>query len=271
MTAPAAGAGVREVWTDFHNHMIPGVDDGAADAEESRRAVRALAAQGVRRLVATPHVDGSVTVAPSALDRRLAELDDGWRRLQDAVGDGDVSLGRGAEIRLDVPDPNLSDDRLRLDGGPAVLVEFPYLRVPPRSAEVLRSIVTRGYRPVLAHPERYDGAEDLAVVRSWIDAGVCMQVNAGSLWGEFGGPAQRRARRMLAEGLVHCLASDYHAHGDPPLARARALVEGAGGDAALRRLFVDNPSRILRGESPVAVRLRFGRGPLGTLKRLLGR
>ncbi len=68
--------------TDLHNHVIPGVDDGAADEHASREALRAFAADGVGQVVATPHLMGSVTLDAPALAQRLAELEEKLRRLE---------------------------------------------------------------------------------------------------------------------------------------------------------------------------------------------
>jgi len=243
------------VWPDLHNHVIPGVDDGARDGAEAVAGIRALMEQGVERVVATPHIDGSLTVDPAALERRLAELDEGWARLKDAVGgDPAISLRRGAEVKLDVPAVDLADPRLRLDGGPTVLVEFPFLSVPPRSADALRAIRAAGYQPLLAHPERYQGVDvELQVVRSWIDAGAFLQVNAGSLLGRYGDAAADRARRIVGRGWSHCIASDFHCRGAPDVGAARALLEEWHHGEQAELLFEVNPARLLAGDAPLPV------------------
>ena len=242
-------------WVDLHNHVIPGVDDGARDAAEAREAVAGLAGEGVRSIIATPHFDGSLTREAGELSRRLAELDAGWERLQEAVRGMDVELSRGVELRLDAPDVDVTDARLRLGGGPAILVEFPYFTVPPRSAEVLGGLRRQGYLPLLAHPERYHGLDSgLSVVASWLDAGAALQVNAASFRGRYGKEAQTVAQELVSRGWAHCIGSDYHARGEPRVAAARELLEGWGGEAQARLLFEENPSRLLAGEDclPVA-------------------
>lgn len=235
-------------WVDLHNHVIPGVDDGAGDAEQARAAVAALAGDGARVVVATPHLDASLAERPAELERRLAELDRGWARLLDAADDG-VRLERGAEVRLDVPAADLSDPRMRLAGSRTALVEFPYMSVPPRAAAVLMELRRRGWTPLLAHPERYQGlGPDVAAAESWLDAGALLQVNTGSLTGRYGESARARALALLARGWVHCLSSDYHAAGEPGVARARALLESWGGTEQARLLFEANPSRLLADE-----------------------
>ena len=239
------------VWTDLHSHLIPGVDDGARDEEESRAALLALAEDGVRALATTPHLDGSLTTEPEALRRRLDELDEGWARLQTVLDDSVPRVERGAEIRLDVPEVDVSDPRVRLGGSRTALVEFPFMQIPPRAERVLRQIRGQGYLPLLAHPERYRGTE-IGRVEAWLEAGAFLQLNAPSLEGRYGERARALAWDLLQRGWVHCLSSDYHARGEPRLAQARAALEASGEEQA-KLLFETNPARLLRGQQPLMV------------------
>lgn len=260
------------VWVDFHNHVIPGVDDGARDPEEAAAAVAALAAEGVRSIVASPHVDGSLTLRPDALARRLDEIDEGFDRLCGAVAPDEAPvLDRGVELKLDVPQVDVSDPRLRLAGNRAVLVEFPYMMVPPRSPQALLSVRRDGFIPVLAHPERYEGLDRrLELAERWLDAGAYLQINAGSLLGRYGDRAERVAHAILARGWAHAVASDYHARGDPRLAEARNLVESWNQGEAARMLFEVNPAKLIAGEECLPVEPVSAPPSLGTrLKRWL--
>lgn len=262
------------MWWDIHNHVIPGVDDGADSPEEAVAALERFREAGVGGLVATPHLDGSLTLDPERLARRLDEIDGGWTRLLAAAeGRYGGTLERAVELRLDVPQVDLSDPRLRLAGGRAVLVEFPFMRVPPRSDEALRSIADAGWQPVLAHPERYGGlAQPLRLVGEWLEAGAILQVNAGALLGRYGRRAEATATALLAEGRVHCLASDYHSRGSLPLREVRDAITEWGGEEAATLLFETNPTRLVDGERPLSVpAVRRPRSLLRALKALLGR
>lgn len=240
---------------DFHNHLIPGVDDGASTPEEAAAALAAFREQGVRTVVATPHVNGSLTTHPAALETRLAEVDAGWAALGEvAAGEPAMRVLRGAEVMLDAPKVDASDPRLRLAGTRFVLVEFPFLNVPPNAPLVLYELNTAGWRPVLAHPERYGNAAlDLGDAVEWRSVGTLLQVNGGSLLGRYGDRPQRLAWALLEHGLVDYLASDYHARGRCAVADCRAELErrGAGPQAAL--LMEENPARLLNGEDPLPV------------------
>lgn len=216
---------------DFHNHVIPGVDDGARDLEEAVAAVGRLRAEGVGTVVATPHFPASHTERPERLLERLARIDGAFERLGEELDrrGQEVRLERGAEVRLDSAEPDLSDSRLRLAGTHFALVEFSAFRIPPYGAEQLAAVREAGWLPILAHPERYLGvAERLAVAERWREA-TFFQVNAGSLLGEYGPGARKAARAFLARGWVDYLSTDFHARGEPGLALARDLLLEAGG------------------------------------------
>lgn len=240
--------------TDFHSHLIPGVDDGAADLAESRAAVDALGRAGVRTAVTTPHFDGSLTHAPAMAAERLAAFDAGFADLTGdaAVVASGVRLFRGVELMLDVPEPDVSDARLRLNGGRFVLVEYPGLQLPLANADyAIRALRDGGWQPVLAHPERYrnvdDSLEALAALRF---AGAFFQVNAGSLLGQHGEGPRRRASMLLARGWAEYASSDYHARGIPAVAAARAELVASGAGEQAELLFAENPGRLVRDESP---------------------
>jgi protein-tyrosine phosphatase len=240
--------------TDFHNHVMPGVDDGAQTVEESTAALRAFAAEGVSRVIATPHVDASLGTRPEALQRRLDELDAGWARLLEAAADTGVEVLRGAEVALDVPEPDVSEPRLRLAGTDFVLVEFAYMSVPPNSTNVLARIRRSGLIPVLAHPERYGALgsnPDLA--QEWRDAGAFLQVNGGSLLGRYGEEAKRSAELLLARGLADYVCSDYHTRTGPWVSRYRQWLNEHDGSEQAALLMHVNPQRLVDNEPPIPV------------------
>jgi protein-tyrosine phosphatase len=216
-------------FTDLHSHLIPSVDDGARTAADAREALAILASDGVRHVVATPHVQASILADSAARSRRMTELDMGWKlllRVHDELAADAPVVERGIELMLDAPDPDLSDPRLRLAGGRGVLVEFPFLRIPLYATRQLEAIAEQGWLPVVAHVERYaELGRSLHLLAEWRERGYVLQVNAGSLLGHYGARPRRRAWHLLASGWVSVLATDYHARGGPPVMReARALL-----------------------------------------------
>ena len=241
---------------DFHNHLMPGVDDGATDLAQAVSGLKAMQEEGVRTLVTTPHFQASLTRDPVAFAVRMAELDRGWSALQGLVKSRSqrMHVKRGVEIALDLPDPDLSDRRLRLGGTSFVLVEFSGFMVPPRSPEVLASLAASGVRPILAHPERYPGVmRKEGLIGEWRKAGVYLQVNSGSLLGRYGQKAREAALHLLQQGWVDYLSSDYHARGRPRVRECREMLLQMGGEEQVKLLTEVNPRRMLKDSTPQPV------------------
>jgi len=253
---------------DFHNHLLPGVDDGAADLGQTRSALEAYRAQGATAVIATPHFQGSLLLRPERAQAALAAVDAAFaaaRELAAAEFPG-VRLERGVELMLDTPEPELDDPRLRLAGTRFALVEFPFMTVPPFASSSLFELQMRGWVPVLAHPERYMGSADATRdSEEWKRGGALLQVNAGSLLGKYGPDARARAWRLLERGTADYLGSDYHARGTLHLSACRAALEAAGGAEQALLLLETNPGRLLQGLPPFPV------PPLGPPRSLLGR
>lgn len=259
MTGPGQAAG----GVDLHSHLVPGVDDGARTVEDVLEGIGRMVERGIRRIVTTPHLEGSLTRVRDRFEERMEEMDRAFGSARDAVADAFPALrfSRANEVALNHPEPDLADPRIHLGTGGAVLVEWPRLHVPPGGSRILREIVEDGRSLVLAHPERYRlGANDLATMEVWKEAGVRFQVNFGSVAGAYGAEVRRRAEAMLSRGWVDCLASDFH--GRPQLrlfaeaAKARILAatpEGGTGSEAWELLTRTNPERILDGSSPLPV------------------
>jgi protein-tyrosine phosphatase len=240
--------------TDFHNHLMPGVDDGAQSPEESRAALAAMAAEGVTTLITTPHVDASLVSRPELLQARLDELDAAWAVLEEVAGEAPVRVLRGAEMALDTPSPDFSDSRLRLAGTPFVLVEFAYMTVPPHAAGVLQRIRDGGWIPVVAHPERYSAmAQGADPALAWRRAGALLQINGASLLGRYGPEAKRTAEQILARGWADYVCSDFHSRTGPWVTRYRQWLVEHGGEEQAELLMSVNPQRLLQGELPLPV------------------
>jgi protein-tyrosine phosphatase len=242
---------------DLHTHVLPGVDDGARDLEESIAAISALMADSVTTVVATPHWRASLQERPERAGRRLEFFDAAWELLLEEVEKRalDIRLKRACEVKLDAPRVALEDERLRLAGTRFVLVEFAALQLPPFGGNQLGAIAEADFTPVLAHPERYAGIlASLERAEKWRHDGTLFQVNGGSLLGRHGGPAEAAAREFLSRGWVDTLASDYHARGEPDVAAVRDRLISLDGGAEIAELLLStNPARLLAGEPPLEV------------------
>jgi protein-tyrosine phosphatase len=205
---------------DLHSHILPGLDDGAADLDASIQMAREAAGDGVHTIVATPHVNERYRYDLAEIERLTDELQGELERRGIPL-----AVLSGAEVALPMLD-GLSDRELRslcLGFGPSILIESPYGTAEAGIEERVLSLVRRGLQPVLAHPERcplFQHEPDR--VNSLVALGVVCSVNAGSLVGYFGGTVRQFALRLISEGLVHDVASDAHDH----IVRAPRLTVG---------------------------------------------
>ena len=164
----------------------------------------------------------------------------------------EVEFKRGHEVMLDTPDVRFDDPRMRLAGTSFVLVEWPRLHLPPGTTQVLQRIRSDGWRPIIAHPERYIGID---LETAWNDAGAYLQVNYGSLVGRYGADARTVAHRLVRRGWADYMASDFHGRADMSLyhKEAQDRLNELGGREAMVHMFLTNPARILRDEAPLPV------------------
>jgi protein-tyrosine phosphatase len=243
---------------DFHSHLIPGVDDGARDLEDSRDSLGLFTRSGVRRIITTPHLQGSLTLDPLGFQAHMEIVDEAWETLRQAASDEfpEVDLRRGNEVMLDVPDPDFSDERVRLAGTSFILIEWPRLQVPPGTEQVIARLRDQGLRPIIAHPERYHGMDSqMEIAGKWRQAGAYLQVNHGSLVSGYGHRIRERAVELLVRGWVDYLSSDFHSrpHLELNVDGARAVLEEQGAEEQFLLLARTNPSRVFRDEAPLPV------------------
>jgi protein-tyrosine phosphatase len=228
---------------DLHSHVLPGIDDGARDVAGSIEVLRAAVADGVSTIAATPHVRDDWPTRPEQMQTGLAAV-------QGLVDGIEVLPGGELDLRFAAA---LDDETLAafgLGGNPRLLLlETPWSGWPLDMEELVFSFAVRGFRILLAHPERNpDVQERPEIVRPLVDAGVAVQITAVSLTGEFGKRARDTARALLEDDCAHVLASDAHA---PAVRGTRlgAAVETLGDDALGRWLTHDVPAALLAGDS----------------------
>lgn len=243
---------------DLHSHMVPGVDDGARTLEDVLEGIERMTQAGIRKIITTPHVDASLTHDPPSFALQMDEFDRAWRDTRTEVRDRfpEIDFRKGHELMLDVPDPDLADERLRMGGTSFILVEWPRLQLPPGTVEVLSRMRMAGIRPIIAHPERYVGFDrELGLVSEWRRVGAYLQVNYGSLVGRHGPEASALAFRLLRRGWVDYLSSDFHCrpHLKVMFREGVEKLSEMGGAEQISLLTVTNPQRVFRDEEPVPV------------------
>lgn len=257
MTGPA-GAPADGGYGDLHCHLVPGVDDGAPTTADALHSVRRMVGAGVRRIVATPHLPASLARDRTRFEEFLDVVEERGSGLRDQLAreHRELDFRLGAELRLDTSEPDASDARTRLGGTSFVLVEWAGFRVPEAPRVLLGAIARQGFRPVIAHPERYAGVDPgLDSVRAWKDAGALLQGTYGSLVGQYGSRARTLLRRMLEEGLLDYLSSDFHGrpHYALHIASASDKLRRFGGSRQLELLGKENPARLFADQPPLPV------------------
>ncbi|MDE2385235.1 MAG: capsular biosynthesis protein [Alphaproteobacteria bacterium] len=234
---------------DLHSHILPGVDDGARDVETSLEMARMAVADGIRVMACTPHF------MPGLYDNTAPDIFARVQRLQADLDGAAIPLflvtGCDAHIRVDFLEGLRNNQILRLNDSRYVLFEPPHNIVPQRMEDLLFNLVTSGFVPILTHPERLKWIEsNFALIESLFNQGVWMQITAGSLTGRFGKRPKYWADRMLAEGMVHILATDAHnTRSRPPLlSEARQVAAAALGLDEAENLVLRRPALVLDNE-----------------------
>ena len=256
---------------DIHAHVLPGVDDGPEDWQGSLELLRMAVEDGIGGAVCTSHV----------LDQLSASLEKEYTRkfteLKERIRETgiQIDLWLGSEIhcfsRFDVSSPLATFD----GNGKYLLVEFSMGEIPAQPMHLFRHLQEQGVTPILAHPERNAvlmQKPDRA--KEFVEGGVLMQVNSGSLTGVFGRRSQSAAQRMIEEGMIHFVASDGHGTRSRPMRMQDAFVavKEEWGEETARTLFFDNPRRAIAGEpifSPQLVPAESGKKRGGGWKRSL--
>lgn len=203
------GATVLPYTVDMHSHILPGIDDGAPDSETSLELIKGLYAIGVRKCIATPHIIGDLyRNTPATINAALAVA-----RETCANAGVEMELQAAAEYMLDDYFMELlqQDQPLLTLQGNYLLTEFSYTMRPQNIDEMVFAIITSGYQPVLAHPERYFYMHpNLDEYRLLKDLGFHLQVNLLSLTGYYGKSAAKAARYILDNELASFAGTDLH-------------------------------------------------------------
>jgi protein-tyrosine phosphatase len=262
---------------DIHCHLLPAVDDGAEDWDACLEMGRVAAADGINTIVATPHwpLNGD---APSA--ERVRELVAEVQQLYDAEGIGiRVLPGHELVILPEAPEELVKGSVLGIAGTTRyVLLETPYHHLPFYLREIVFQIQSRGFTPVLAHPERNPVIQAKPeTLRDYLDAGCLIQVTAGSITGRWGAPSKRAAEYLMRQGWCHVIASDAHSPNNRPPTLSEGVEAAAAvmGEEAARSAVTSVPAEIIAGQPvrivSVAPPPPPAGGLTGALKRLFGR
>lgn len=190
---------------DMHSHILPGIDDGSPNLEVSLQLVKALEELGYEKIIASPHIFKEL------YPNTPATIGFAKDTLLDAMGQQGIrmKLEAGAEYMLD-HDFNIDGDLCLLNED-HILVEMSYLSENPNISQSVFDLQIKGYRPILAHPERYIYYfKDWSVLKSLKDKGCLLQLNLLSIFGYYGKDVKQAAEVLLKEKMYDLAGTDLH-------------------------------------------------------------
>lgn len=240
---------------DIHCHILPEFDDGASGPDEAITMAHMAADSGITSIVATPHFPGR----PDSLNQMggLMERYEWLRRTLRALR-LPLKIHPGAEILCLPETPELAEDKLlpTLGNTSYLLTEFFFDEPFDRMDRMLTALADNGYRPVIAHPERYRAIqEEPSLLRRWQEKDYVLQLNKGSLLGAFGPAPEAAAIAALEMHLAHVIASDAHsAHRRTPhMGQLRMWLDDHCDPEYARMLLTENPTRLLENRKPLSL------------------
>lgn len=233
---------------DIHTHILPGVDDGAADLEQSVKLICQAWQQGTTAMVVTPHYRGRHR------DNLAGKLEPIFHQLCSEVSKKcpDMELFLGCEVgyELDVSEKIADGSVLTLNGTHYVLLEFRDNVYRSRIISGTLEVLNFGYIPIIAHVERYEAfRKNRGLARELIQLGALLQINADSVTGRRGFGIKHYCHKLLRSHCVHFVATDAHdeKHRTPDLKTCYQKIQKRYGADYAAVLFYQNARTMLSG------------------------
>jgi protein-tyrosine phosphatase len=240
---------------DLHCHILPGIDDGPETWEESLKMAELAVGDGIRTLVATPHLFPHRTVDPGEYNDRKSitqKIEEFRARLTAAQLSLEVLPGCDFPLSQEGLDLLDEDQVITInDGRRYLLLEFPDTSLPPATEDICYALQSRGLTPIITHPERHmviqERPENLS---RFLDLGCLAQLTAASLTGLFGRRVADLSCTLVKKGYIHLLASDAHSSRGrkPLLSAAVTLLSRIIGPDKAQAMVTTIPAKIIRGE-----------------------
>ncbi|MDB5143156.1 MAG: ywqE [Mucilaginibacter sp.] len=196
----------ESIAVDMHSHVLPGIDDGAQNLEESIILIEKMIELGIKKIIATPHIMADYyRNTAETIGNALAILKDELEKQNI-----DIEIEAAAEHYFDETfEARVNNHKLMTMGDNYALFEFSFINQPPNFGEVIQRMKDLDYKPILAHPERYSylDIEQLRNIRDW---GCSLQLNTISLTGYYGKDTRKMAESLVDNDLVDFISSDMH-------------------------------------------------------------
>lgn len=207
---------------DIHNHLLPGLDDGARNIETTLGILDSARNQGINKIIATPHYfRGMYENAYEAVVSKVSDLN-----LKIKEEGLNIEVFPGQEILLDKYTLDLLKEGIihGLNDSDYMLVEFRLNAVPKDALDMIYEIKIQGITPIIAHPERYiEFIKKPERINDFLEEGCIFQINSGSIIGSFGKEVKKTAKLFLEHGLCDFIASDAHSVNSRGVKNSEAL------------------------------------------------
>lgn len=199
---------LSQLGCDVHSHLIPNIDDGSKGIDDSINMITQLVELGYTKIITTPHIMGdSYKNTPEII---LGGLEKVKTALKEAKIE--VEISAAAEYYLDYDfEKKLDNEKLLTFGNNYLLFEVSYMNPPENLNNMIFKMITQGYKPVLAHPERYNfWHREFEMYESFIDKGVLLQMNINSLTGYYSMGTKKIAEQMIEKNMISFVGTDCH-------------------------------------------------------------
>jgi protein-tyrosine phosphatase len=239
---------------DIHSHILPGLDDGASDVEESLAMAKIALNDGIHTIIATPHILNGIY--PNSRSTILTSTDELRAAFAKEQIKSDLFPGSEAHLNLGMAEKIFSGEAVTLnDNQRYLLLEFPFHSIPPGAKQEIFQLQLKGITPVLAHAERnYGFQQHLKELYEFVSMGCLVQITAMSITGNLGREARLCAQKMLECRLAHIIATDAHsaAHRPPILSiGVKKSAKILGSTEQAEAMVTSRPAAILAGEKVV--------------------
>lgn len=233
-------------FTDIHTHILPGVDDGAESSGISIEMLKIAWKDGIRQIIFTPH---NKPMRHNVSPQSIRKITEGLRQKAVELGmDFQFLQGNEFYYRSDLSEVLDNQKGCTMAGSSYVLIEFG----PMDDFEYIRGgvyqMLSGGYRPIVAHVERYQCVLNKpGRVEELKEMGAYIQINAGSVMGQYGPNAKHVTKKLLKQKLIHFVASDAHNMGkrSPKLSDCAAYISKKYGEDFMQKLFYENPKKLI--------------------------
>ena len=239
---------------DFHNHVIPNLDDGSKSIEMSLNMLKEAQKQGITDVINTVHYQH-----PKMENKNTSYnfIIDEIKKLQDIMNDNNINikLHAASEVFFKFNLTEILDNPITTFGdGKYMLIEFQRLHFPQGYENELFKLQLKNITPIMAHPERYRGIQqDINLAKKWIERGYLIQIDCASITGGFGVKTKESAIKLLQNGLCHFIGSDAHNDKRRNFCLEQAFLELGkyiNSDSIL--IIKNNSKKILNGEDPIS-------------------